>query len=135
MSSLPRRFELLAPTLVKMLLRAVLNVVTCVWICRSTIACCVSAEGCVGGGGLRATCFFFTGFCLLVSTVIGGSVPGVDGACGVVCSSVCAGGFAGGGVCARPEPRIPQSETSAEPVKRRARPIDRNIVPPPPALP
>src|ERR1700676_2402530 len=94
-----------------MLLRVVSKVVTCDWICRWTIACCVSAlgwTGCAGGG--RCWACLGGGFFLEVSTLMVGSVPGPLGA-GCACGVSVAG--AGAGVWAHPPPLKKKIDKSA----------------------
>src|SRR5450631_2665576 len=108
-----------------MLLRAVLKVVTCAWVCRSAMACWVPAVGWTGCGvGRRSPCFL-AGFFLVVSTVMVGNVPGPLGA-GCACGASGAGGVPG--VCAKAKPpRQQQSETNAELLRSRPRPLRIDI--------
>src|SRR5260370_42158537 len=103
MSSLAMVFWL-GPTGVKIVVRALLKVVTCVWICRCAIACCVSMLGWAGCEAGRCSAGFLAGFFLLVSTLMVGSVPG---ALGAACGVSEAGG--GAGVWAEPAPPMQQS--------------------------
>ena len=80
----------------KMLSRALLNVVTWLAICCAAVGCGITF--CAGRAGGGRTVCFCAGFFLLVSTVMVGSVPGAGCACGV------GGAPAGAGVCAEAVP-------------------------------